>query len=370
MDEPLAVRLEQTGERARRLLGGAGIAREGHESTGGAGGCPDDNDAKLLADRISSESSIGSAAADAFAREIVTCARTALCRVLDGSSSKSLTEMESLALESVIHVRGRPALRVLGNRLEGLDRHPGSDFWQNYLAGYETEMIAAAGATGAAFVSSFAIGFPAWVQGTAWLIAPNRVVTNRHVLLSQRDGIDFVESDGQGGTHLRRDYKIVIDFTHDHRTDDPRIRRQVKSILYLAAPEDPVDIAVLEIEPFEAVAPLALDAAGSLGNNFYVIGHPGTMKNPPAAVAAVFADLDGKKRVSFGKRFAINQGGRDLVHDASTVGGYSGGPVVTISSGKVSGLHYYGDPVAGNLAVTSAAIRGHEVYQYFQTGHT
>jgi hypothetical protein len=366
MNEQLAGRLELTGARARRLLGGAASTDGSHESTANADSAPNEKDAKLLAARISSESSLEPAAADALAREIVARAQTALDRVLGGASSASLSEEEALALESVIHVRGRPALRVIDDRLEGLSRHPGSEFWQDFITDSEDSMIAAAAVTGAAFVSSFSSGFPPWIQGSAWLIAPNRVVTNRHVLMSSAQGINFVEPVGASKVRLREDYEITIDFTHDDRTSETRIRRPVISIVYLAKMDDPVDIAVLEIEPFEVVTPLCLfDPAAPPGNNFYVIGHPGAMTNPAAEIATVFTHLDGKKRVSFGKRFTLEDTGNDLVHDASTVGGYSGAPVVAISSGKVSGLHYYGDPVAGNLAVTAATIRAHEAYQYF-----
>jgi hypothetical protein len=168
---------------------------------------------------------------------------------------------------------------------------------------------------------------------------------------------------------LLGDFQIDIDLTHDNRTNGARVRRHMKRILYLAATNDPVDIAILEIEPLEAVEPLILDPAATPGNNFYVIGHPGAIANPASEVTAVFGNLDGKKRVSFGKRFSLHGTDRDLVHDASTVGGYSGGPVVAISRGTVSGLHYYGDPVAGNLAVTATAIRSHESYQFFPTSH-
>jgi endonuclease G len=82
----------------------------------------------------------------------------------------------------------------------------------------------------------------------------------------------------------------------------------------------------------------------------------------PDDVRAVFGRPDGRKRVSFGKRLeGIGRPG-EIVYDASTVGGYSGGPVLGISDGMVAGLHYYGDPVGGNLAVTAATIRAHRAY--------
>lgn len=370
MNERAAGRLELAGARARRLLGVAS-PKQGtgpHEGAEAAGSPPNENDAKLLAARIAGESSLEEAAATALARDIVARAQTALGKVLESTSSTALTEEEALALESVIHVRGRPALRIIDDRLEALDRHPGSEFWQNFISDCEDGMIAAAGVTGAAFVTSFTSGFPPWIQGSAWLIRPDRVVTNRHVLMPAAQGINLLEPAGPGNFRLREDYKITIDFTHDDRTRGTRMQRSVKSVLYISKPEDPVDIAVLEIEPFEAAIPLHLCDSAARGNNFYVIGHPGAITNPAAEVKAVFANLDGKKRVSFGKRLNLTETSGDLAHDASTVGGFSGAPVVKISNAEVSGLHYYGDPVAGNLAVTAVAIRAHEAFQHFAEG--
>ncbi len=88
------------------------------------------------------------------------------------------------------------------------------------------------------------------------------------------------------------------------------------------------------------------------------------MAKIPEAVQAVFGRLDGRKRVSFGKR--LNGPGFDgvLPYDASTVGGFSGAPVIGISNGSVAGLHYYGNPAAGNLAIPAHVIRAHNAYQW------
>lgn len=358
-------RLESAGARARALFGPPAGAGEGgsHENAEGAARAPGEQDELRLAHRIATESSLDSVAAAAVAREIVAQAQAALAKVWSGTPSTDLTQSEAVALESVLHIRGRPAVRVLGSRLESLERHPGSEFWQEFIANYEDSITQAAAATGAALVSSFSSGYPPWIQGSAWLVAPNRVVTNRHVLLPST-GDSFV--DGNTPTRFRSDFKMTIDFTHDNRASGPALRRPVKSILYLAQLQDPVDVAVLEIESCSELTPLAVEARPAQPlKNLYVVGHPGEMAGVPEEVRAVFGNPDGRKRVSFGQRLDAAAGGGDIVHDASTIGGYSGGPIVRISSGQVGGLHYYGDPASGNLAVTADAIRAHEAFQYF-----
>jgi hypothetical protein len=54
----------------------------------------------------------------------------------------------------------------------------------------------------------------------------------------------------------------------------------------------------------------------------------------------------------------------EFLHDASTIGGYSGGCVLHVLNHEVRGLHYAGDPTYGNRAIGSAALRAHAVGQW------
>jgi S1-C subfamily serine protease len=257
---------------------------------------------------------------------------------------------------------------VLGLRLEGLERHPGSDLWQMFITDYEDAMVAAAAATGAVMVASAETSQLPWLQGSAWLVARDRVVTNRHVVVPEpQRGVVIAESDGQGGMRLRQGVSIGVRFDADDRTPAAAaIQRQVTGVLFVAPTNDPVDVAVLSIEPVDAFKPLALMGADEPApSDLFVVGHPGLMAGVPSEVQAVFGNPDGRKRVSFGKQ--LSAGGRIgiLGHDASTIGGYSGGPVVRIKGDAVAGLHYYGNPASGNLAVTAAALRAHKSYAYF-----
>jgi hypothetical protein len=364
IDESAAGQLERAGARARALLGSGTSA--GHEAAENAqqGARPvSAADARLIADRIRRNSTVDPAAAETIAAEIVERARIARAKLEARATDADLTEQDALALESVMHVRGRPALRVFGSRLEALAAHPGSELWQEYIAQYEERIVAAAAVTGAALISAPSTGNPQWVQGSAWLIAPDRVVTNRHVLVSPRDGLNLVEKGADGRVRFRAGHGVTVEFAADDREPGARIQRRSTAILYLATPEDPVDIAVLAIEPLREHAPLALaPAAGATPNNLFVVGHPALMATVPEEVQAVFGKPDGRKRVSFGKRLEGAARRGNIVYDASTVGGFSGGPVLGIGSGVVAGLHYYGDPTNGNLAITAGTILAHRAY--------
>jgi len=366
MNEYVARLLDRTASRARALLGTNSASASSAESTEGESGPPCEQDAARLATRIQLNTALDADTARAMASEIVGQAQAAMAKIENSEGGVTFSDSEALALESVIHVRSRPALRVHEHALESLKNYPGSELWQDFIADYEDGIMNAAAATGAVVVSLFGSGSPPWVQGSAWLIAPNRVLTNRHVLLSKE--LKLIQPDAQGaGFQLAPNTTIAIEFAADDREDVKSVRRKVTGVLFAAQPEDPVDIAVLAIDPADTLKPLRFIAeVAPASRNLFVVGHPSPMTQAPAAVQAVFGTLDGHKRVSFGKLLDPPPGAGNILHDASTVGGYSGAPVVVIGSGKVAGLHYYGDPASGNLAVAAGAIRSHAANQYCQ----
>ena len=363
-NEQAGGRLELTGARARMLLDPPDVSAL--ESSGGKSGPPNDRDAKLIANRISIHSSMGSASAMAVSEEIVDRARTALVHLQQSNNASGLSDTDALALESVMHVRGRPAIRVLAKGLESLEYHPGSEFWQEFIGLFESQIVSVAAVTGAVLVTSFSTGNSPWVQGSAWLNAADRVVTNRHVLAPPSGDGRLIDEAKEGGrTHLRTGYSLAIEFAADNREEPKRIQRRVIDVLYVAKPRDPVDIAVLAIEPYDEQRPLQLaNVSARPPKNLFVVGHPGLLAEIPYAVRAVFGNPDGKKRVSFGKLLDNVAREAEIAYDASTIGGYSGGPVVGIGDDAVAGLHYLGDPVTGNLAISAEAIRRHQAYQH------
>ena len=75
----------------------------------------------------------------------------------------------------------------------------------------------------------------------------------------------------------------------------------MKGVAYVAAAGDPVDIAVLEIDPVAEIVPLEWAIGGDeTVENLYVVGHPAPLSEKYRDVEAVFGRPDGRKRVSFG----------------------------------------------------------------------
>jgi hypothetical protein len=362
MTEQTAGRLERSAARARALLGGSPSGSGNAETAGEATGPPDDADVALIAARIQHYSDTTSDVARAMAAQLTDQARAALKKLLGGTDA-SLDQSDAIALESVIHVRSRPAVRIKGSkgdRLEGLEAHPGSELWQELITEHEQRIIAAATATGAAMMMALNTGAPEVVAGSAWLITANRVVTNRHVV--QSGNLNMLVKDAAGEQRIGDDYSLIIEFTLDNRHTAIKTRRRVTDVFYVSKPEDPIDIAVLGIEGIGT--PLKIAAVDAQPpKNLFVVGHPGLMSDIPPPVRAVFGNPDGKKRVSFG-RLLNAPASIEFGHDASTIGGYSGAPVVGIKDGVVAGLHYYGDPANGNLAISAAAIRAHAAFGF------
>lgn len=372
----LALRLERAPARARKLLGPVreGALETAQESGGTRRGLPNAADARGIAARLRTAADAPSgglagrdaaAEADALALTLVARAREAMLKLLAGAADGSLPGAEVMALEAVMHERGRPALRVEAGRIEALDpvRHPESEIWRTFLNDHEDALLAAAGSTGAIRVRDRLTGRAPWVQGTAWAVGADRVVTNRHVLFPDTGGVRLGQRlPGEANAaRLRAHLEISVDFVFDD-SGGPPLSFEVAEILYVAEPRDPLDVAVLRLAvPSARVLPkpivLMRDRFDS--DHLYVVGHPGKLdpRLVPEKVQAVFGSPDERKRISVGEQLDPNPAHpTDFVHDASTIGGYSGGCVFGFFAREAGALHYYGHPTEGNRAVLSSEL--------------
>ncbi|MEI9423444.1 serine protease [Mesorhizobium sp. Cs1299R1N1] len=383
MVDELEPRLDRTAKRVRKLFfgggrGALGVGFEGAapppgpESTLEAGGTqnrmPDERDvqaitARLLAARAASGRVMNPVEAEGLARTIVANANRALLD-LDGAPDGSLGQKAAMALEAVVQVRGRPAVRILA---EEFDRFtdPDSEIWQLLAGEHFDAMWAIASATAAVKVTERFITNRSWVQGTAFLIGPGMAMTNRHVLFPPDGGVRLGRRfPGTTTARLKGDFEITLDFAFDNG----RVRENVYRVVgvpFVAEDNDPVDAAILAVEPMSGPQPAPLPISRSDAfdvGRLYIVGHPGYLENVPEDILTVFGRPDERKRVSFGQLMDPEQANQAyIVHDASTIGGYSGAAVLGFGSNEVRALHYWGDSTAGNRAVGADAIRRHPV---------
>ncbi|HEX8534365.1 MAG TPA: DNA/RNA non-specific endonuclease [Allosphingosinicella sp.] len=283
---------------------------------------------------------------------------------LNGHSVAKLDAFESadrsrnFALEAIVKRVGRPSYLIHGR---AVDYSTGADF-ATTLPGLLSQHRVEARLLSVGRVNTINHPSMAWV-GTAWLVADKGskpiAITNRHV------ASEFARRRGtKGEAVFLRDprsmvkYGAMVDFLQIH--DDPQIQEAVVTgVRYLAHESEP-DIAILELEdtgwlgaPFELA-----DAEAGRDELFATIGYPARdSRNAADAQAEIFRDIYDKKRLAVGYIVQPAGSGRLMQHDASTLGGASGSPLVSLVSGKVVGLHFAGRYLEFNNAVSVASLK-------------
>lgn len=382
-----AGRLERTAGRALKLLGPVVSSEKSigsSESRSSRRGPPDATDQARIAEKLLESwgglapvSLVGrnpTREADLLAAQLVRKARAAVDLLVENGPNTALSLEETVAIESVIRTRGRPALRVFGDEIEPIDdvRDPESAVWRTVVDAHENALVATASAVGAVVVKDNFSRVPEVVVGTVWLVRDDLVLTNRHVLFPEF-GLRLARRlpNQRTQARMKSDVTVTLDFAHDNAA--PRhIKYVVDEVVFVSEPYDPVDAALLRVRRVSGSAEIAprpltlIRKATEWERDFvYAVGHPGRMASVPDEVAAVFGDPDGRKRLSFGELMdADPQRPTDLVYDASTIGGFSGGPTTAVGSSEVIGLHYWGgNATSGNRAILASALWAHPISQ-------
>lgn len=371
-----SLRLETTAPRARRFFGIRppsgleAVAEARLELDAARTGPPNDQDrkdmaARLMAARPGSPQVLTAEEAHGIAADLVAQAQKAVAKLAGGAPDWALTDEDTFGIEAVIQTRGRPAVRVLGKDLEDVSRYPGSEIWKLAIDEYRDSILGVCSATGAVQVRDTLLPRSPWVQGTAWLIAPDLAVTNRHVLFPPNGGTAIARRiPGTTRARMKKDYAVELNFVHDDGPQDGREGvYRVLEVPFVSEQGDPIDAAVLKVERASGAVPIPLQVSSESAfelERLYVVGHPGLMPTIPEPVRLVFGDPDERKRVSFGKIMEpTSEDPAEIVHDASTIGGFSGGCVMGFLAREVRALHYWGDPDLGNRAITASALRRH-----------
>ncbi|MFI8716773.1 trypsin-like serine peptidase [Stenotrophomonas sp. NPDC077464] len=374
-NEDLSGRLETAGARAFRLLNGGDVRKAGGALESGAlvAGAPDTLDARristaLFNSMLTETTPIMGRDREQEALDIGVAmtkrAMSVLTRMkLDGPRTP-LTISDAIALESVLMVRGRPSLRVQEEGIEPIesDRHPGAEMWRAVLTTCERKLLLTSASVGAVMVQFVFSNLPPQVVGTAWVVGDGtRAITNRHVIFPP-GGSALARRQAGGGARMRSHINVWVDFAHNGPGKAPYLR-QVIHVDAATLDDDPIDAAVLQLETAGPAAlrlqPAKLDDAELI----YVVGHPGKMMRVPHDVASVFGNPDGEKRISFGEAMPADPNTpHDVVHDGSTIGGFSGGAMGNPLSDDdyILGLHYLGGSTAsGNRALRAQHLLAH-----------
>ena len=172
--------------------------------------------------------------------------------------------------------------------------------------------------------------------GTGFVVAPNLVLTNRHVLSLITFGTERLIP---GST---------INFRSELNAAD--CPDSVVNLVSLETVHADLDLALLRV----AGAPAPLRRyTGLVADEAWVVavGYPGVVTPTPLYAASVFGAVStlGVRRTSPGT--ITDSTDCRLSHDCSTMGGSSGSPLLAIETGEVVGVHYEGRSAYENHAV-------------------
>jgi hypothetical protein len=198
--------------------------------------------------------------------------------------------------------------------------------------------------------------------GTAWLLEPTVVVTNRHVarLISRQGADGFTFAAGRFGDPLQ----VRVDYRHEQGVDAAEVVK-VRRIIWIEPDEAKADIAFLEVETrsdgLRQDRILLAEADAASGADVAVVGYPAR------APSSVIPDQAFMERLYAGhydiKRIAPGlMGGQShgwATHDCTTLGGNSGSVVLDMKTGRALALHFAGQYMVENYAVPASTIAGY-----------
>jgi endonuclease G len=265
--------------------------------------------------------------------------------------AKSLTAdpMLEFTAKSIVLRAGRPVLAVLHDAARLIFKDAESAVWRERLKQSRKQLVKAIPAVGRIELK----GHPNfdWV-GTGWLVAPDIIVTNRHVAreFARAGHADWVFRAGVDGQPMQAN----IDFLEEFQHAADRAFSVVK-ILHIEDDDGP-DLALLQIKGKNSAQPIALSDAPVQPDQYVaVIGYPARDSRIPdlPLMEKIFGSVYDKKRLAPGQ---ASNSPDALLHDCTTLGGCSGSPVIDLATGKALGLHFAGRFMETNYAVPAAVL--------------
>jgi len=178
--------------------------------------------------------------------------------------------------------------------------------------------------------------------GTGFLVRPDLIVTNRHVL----DAVSM-------GTGTLERGQAVILFGKEFTTPD----EDPLQIVGVRRAHETLDIALLEVEPWNQ-PPLTISASAPMeGTAVVAIGFPyDDSERNPLFIGTIFGRRFGVKRAAPGDVVRTSPARHLWQHDCSTLGGNSGSPLLSLATVEVVGLHFGGSFLWRNEAVDAPAL--------------
>jgi endonuclease G len=194
-----------------------------------------------------------------------------------------------------------------------------------------------------------------WV-GTAWVVANDVVVTNRHVAseFARREGDGFVfQTSFLGQMGARIDFKEELD-------GPASAEFRVAEVVHIEDQGGP-DMAFLRVDWGNGGqrAPIRLASSIQQGRGIAVIGYPAkdSRTRIPDEMDRIFGSVYNVKRLAPGDVTAVKEQEQLINHDCTTLGGNSGSAVLDLETGEAVALHFAGRERDRNFAVPSPTVK-------------
>jgi endonuclease G len=270
---------------------------------------------------------------------------------LTGMAVDEDVDASAVLTESIVNRTGRPVLAIVRNEAQLSIDDPDSKVWKGRLQQAHQQLVNAARAVGRIEVTGHSL---AWL-GTGWLVAPNVIVTNRHVAaeFGRQNGSKFVFRQGLSGKPMTASIDLLEEIG---RTDEWNFA--IEQILHIED-EDGPDIAFCRVAQSggdAAPPPITFSHAAQADELVAVIGYPARDSRIPEQplMDRIFGDVYDKKRLAPGQLTAT--AADVLRHDCSTLGGNSGSVMLSLDTGDAVGLHYGGRFLESNFAVPATEV--------------
>lgn len=303
--------------------------------------------------RLTAELAWTASAQDPLAREALRGSSThqelavhlaeAMARLTRDGEAAVLSPVQIGSLEAISLLVDRPALLVRAGRFESP-----VGAWSRLAANVQDlqPMLAAVGRISVVPTYGGALG-------TGFVVGDGLIMTNRHVL-------DYLYTpDGYGGK-LIDGLSMTIDFKQEYGSTASSAF-EVTGLRRVFPTCSGIDLALLEVKGRGSAGellpnPLLLQSRPEVvksGAAVCVVGYPQAdpARNNPGEMDRIFEQIYDVKRLSPGFVTSGEAQG-SFSHDCTTLGGSSGSCVIDLETASVVGLHWGGDYLSPNHALS------------------
>ena len=273
--------------------------------------------------------------------------------IFDGTLIDQVPQRPGIA-KSIVMTTGRPVLDIVDGQTLIEPEKILSETWTRRLENAASILSDNVPAVGRIELANHPRGIE-WI-GTGWLLHSNVVVTNRHVvdLFGREAGGEFIFRPGLEPGPMEARIDFLEEFDRECSHEFPLYK-----ILHIE-PDGGPDIAFLRVEPIRGGAlppPVRLsESAAEEGDPIAVIGYPA--RDPyypdPEEMDRIFDYRYDKKRLAPGLVSGV--GPTRVFHDCTTLGGNSGGEVVSLATGRAVALHFAGTAFKRNHAIPANVV--------------